>query len=781
MDQHGNPNNGNGGDAESRLPAQHVQAPEQALAVAQQRPLALLLSGREGGEDEVNVDLMAYWRAILKRKWLVLALVLVAGAWSTVDTLLEPKIYAASATIEIAYGEVQVVNMGDVDSGRTWGGNYFETQQELIRSRALAQRVVADMGIAESGEFERIQPLSGWDQILAFFGNEPEAAEAEVLDARQTANYERRLAGRFASSVGVSRVGDSDLARISFTSPDPAFSVKAVNALIEAYLSSNLERRFESSAYAKTYLEDRLAELKSRLEDSEKQLVEFANAEQIVALGADLSASNMTEQDLLAANAALGQARADRMKAETRWRQAQASTGAVVAGMIGTNTMVQTLQERRAQLQAEYQNRLARFKPAYPAMQELQGQIVELDRQIDSEIESIKVAIRAEFDAAKAQEETLAGMLADLKVDVLDLQSRSIRYNILKREVDTNRELYDGLLQRYKEIGVAAGVSANNLAIVDRAESAHQVSPNLRRNVSLGLAMGLCLGVFLALFLEFLDDTIKSPMDVENKLRLVHLGVVPKLGKEESPAQASTDLRSAFSESYRSVRTALQFSTDRGIPPTLVVTSTTPGEGKSTTAVALARNFAQLGKRVLLIDSDLRNPSLHRIFDIENAAGLSNCLAGANKPGECIRAIAGENLSVMTSGPLPPNPAELLAGPRMVSLLTQAAERFDHVVIDSAPVVGLADALILSNLAAGTVLVIESGRARVGAVQASIKRLRGARAHLIGAVLTKFSERQSGYGYSYSYGYGYSYGSPQPTLGSKLRRNTAIKRLSRGH
>jgi capsular exopolysaccharide synthesis family protein len=776
MDQNQNPTP-NGGEPESRLPAQHIAASNQALAVSQQKPLALLLSGREGGEDEGNLDLMAYWRAIIKRKWLVLALLLVAGAWSTVDTLLTPKIYMAAATIEISSGEDQIVNVGDVDGNRVWGGNYFETQQQMIKSRALAQRVVSELALLESGEFDRIQPLSSWEQVLEFFGASREAVERPDAPEPDRAKRERMVANWFASSVSVTRVANSDLASISFQSPDPAFSVRAVNALIESYLSNNLERRFDSSAYAKTYLEDRLAELKVKLEDSERQLVEFANQEQIVAVGSDLTAGTMTEQDMLNANAALTAARGERLKAETRWRQAQASTGTVVAGMIGENTMVQTLQERRAELQAEYQNRLARFKPAYPAMQELEGQIKELDRQISSEIESVKVAIRAEYEAALAQEETLANLLTELKADVLDLQSRSIRYNILKREVATNRELYDGLLQRYKEIGVAAGVSANNLAIVDRAESAYQVSPNMRRNVSLGLAMGLCFGILLALLLEFLDDTIKSPIDVESKLRLVHLGVVPKLDKDETPGKASKDLRSGFSEAYRSIRTALQFSTDRGIPTTLVVTSTTPGEGKSTTAVALARNFAQLGKRVLLIDADLRNPSVHKLFSLENNAGLSNCLAGAVKPGECIRFVESESMSVMTSGPLPPNPAELLAGPKMVSLIAQASERFDHVVIDSAPVVGLADALILTNLASGTVLVIEAGRARVGAVQASIKRLRGARAHLLGAVLTKFSERHAGYGY----GYGYGYGTPQQSLATRIRGSTAIKRLSRGN
>jgi capsular exopolysaccharide synthesis family protein len=770
MDEHNQQGPANG-DAESRLPAPRPPAPQPLSLTHQPQGLSTVLAGGEARVEEEGIDLMSYWHAILKHKWKVLGLVVVGLAWSTVHTLLTPKTFRASTTVQISTGQVQVVDVGDVDAGR-FDGSYLETQQELIRSRALAQRVVSELGLVESGDYKRMQPDSAWDRLLAILGAEKAAVEPEQMTPNQVERVERGLVGWFAGGVSVAPVGYSELARINYDSPDPRFSVKAVNAVAQAYVASNLERKFDSSAYAKTYLEDSLQELKVKLEDSERELVKFAQAEQIVGVGEDLSAGTLTEQDLLAANSALSSARAERLKAETRWRQAQASTGSVVAGMIDSDTLIQRLQEQRGELQSEYQNKLARFKPAYPAMQELKGQIDELDRQIAAEVNAIKVAIKAEYDAAVAQEATLTNMLSGLKADVLDLQSRSIRYNILKREVDTNRQLYDGLLQRYKEIGVAAGVSANNLSVIDKAESAYQIAPNMRRNVSLGLMLGLVAGVLLALLLEYLDDTIRTPLDIEAKLRLVNLGIVPKLGREDTPAKAQADLRSPFSEAYRSIRTALQFSTDSGIPTTLVVTSTTPGEGKSTTAIALARNFAQLGKRVLLIDGDLRNPSVHKNFSVSNTSGLSNCLAGASKPGECIQRIEAENLSLLTSGPLPPNPAELLASPRMLSLIAQAAERFDHVVIDAPPVVGLADALILANLAKGTIVVVESGRARVAAVQASIKRLGSARARILGAVLTKFDARKEGLGYGKS-GYGnlsyeyYAYGSePRKRLGS---------------
>ena len=273
--------------------------------------------------------------------------------------------------------------------------------------------------------------------------------------------------------------------------------------------------------------------------------------------------------------------------------------------------------------------------------------------------------------------------------------------------------------------------------------------------------LGLMLGVLVAFVLEFLDDTIKTPEDLEQHLRLALLGVVPNLRKG-TVAEALADPRSAFSESYRSVRTALQFSTDRGVPKVLLVTSPSAAEGKSTTALTLARNFAQLGKRVLLVEADLRNPSLHRVTGMRAEQGLSSLLAGAASISQVIRDTDDERLQVILAGPLPPNPAELLSGSRLLSMLTIAAEKYDQVIIDGPPVLGIADAPILSNVVSGTLLVVYSGKTRIKTAQSAIKRLAAARAHLIGGLLTHYDAKVAGYGYDYeSY---YAYGTT-PKLG----------------
>ncbi len=710
--------------------------------------LAELRQADAPADDEIN--LLDYWRILLKRKWIVIGLALLVGLGGMVNTLLMVPMFRATATIQIESDTLNVVNVEGVTPAEYGDAQFYETQYQLLRSRSLAERVASLLQLGSDPAVNTAQP-SPWALLSrAIFGRQ-EVPAATPTKAAAASVDDRKYSGVVQGGLIVEPIPNSRLVRLHFDHPNAQFTAKVVNAVAEAFIATNLERRFGASGYAKGYLEDLLAQLKQKLEDSERQLVAFAQKEQIIS-GA--GSQPMITQDLTAVVSALSVAQSARFKAEARWKQAAA--GSIPADIL-ENSIVRQLREKRGELQSNYQEKLRVFKPEFPEMKQLQAQIAEIDLQMIAELKIVKASVKAEYDAALETEDMLRAQMGQVKTESLDLQSRSIDYTILEREVATNRELYGGLLQRYKEIGIAGGISTNNIQMVDSAQvPGGPYAPNLRRNVMNALMLGLFLGVLLALLLEYLDDTIKSPEDVEKRLRLVHLGVVPKLAKDDTPAQAALDLRSGFSEAYRSLRTALQFSTESGIPITLVVTSTMPGEGKTTTAKVLARNFALLGKRVLLIDADLRNPSLHRAFDLDNSMGLSNCLSGAAKPGQCIHRIEAAGLSVLPSGPLPPNPAELLAGPRMVSLLAQASERYDQIIIDAPPVLGLADAPILGNLAKGTLLVVESGRTRVGAGNAAIKRLLGARTRLLGAVLTKFDARQAGYGYGAGYG-GYSY------------------------
>jgi len=385
---------------------------------------------------------------------------------------------------------------------------------------------------------------------------------------------------------------------------------------------------------------------------------------------------------------------------------------------------------------------------------------------IDREIAGLVSARETKFDEAKQKEALLAKELTAIKGNVLALQDRSIQYNILKREVDTNREMYDGLLQRLKEVGVGAGATTNNVSVIDQADvPVETFRPQIALNTTLAAIIGLFFGVGFAFLIEHLDDTVKSPDDLEQRFDLPVLGVIPSTkaasidnlnGTADIGLLCHQEPTSGFAEAYRSVRTAFLFSTASGAPKTVLFTSAGPGEGKTTSAVNVAITFTQTGSRGLLIDADLRKPSLHRIMEAENSIGLTNYLAGDARPADISKHTSIDGLFLIPCGPLSPNPAELLSSEKMFSLLALAQEKFDYVVVDGPPILGLADAVILSNMVSATAVVVEAGSVRRTQVEDALKRLRVAKASVVGALLTKLRYQDSGYGYHNSYYYYYN-------------------------
>ncbi|MFY8205678.1 MAG: GumC family protein, partial [Arenimonas sp.] len=640
-------------------------------------------------QDEFNIDLMGLWHILMKRRWTIVATVGIVFVFALVASLMITPVYRATASVQI---DRELMNITNNDTNPMAGmiadPNYLNTQYQLLQSRELASRVLSDIGFQNQKRFESVFQPSAAKQITSWFDPSAAGGTVKTKPAEEKAKALKRVT-TFKDGYTIEPVRNTRLVKIHYNSTDPAFAILAANSLAEAFQSRNLETRFETSSYAKSYLEDQLKQLKIKLEDSEAQLVRFAAKEQIVSSG-DEAAGTLPEQNLGALNAALAKAKEERIRAQSKWAQAQSSVGMVTFGETGGNSIVRSLMESRSKLMAEYQNKLSQFKPGYPAMLQLKAQIDETDKQIAAEIAGIKSAIRAEYEAAQQNENMIAAQIGSLKGEALDLKSRSIQYNIFKREVDTNRQLYEATLQRYKEIGVAAGVGLNNILIVDKAVSAGKYRPNIPLNLAVALLLGLVLGLLLVLLLEYMDDTLKNSEDIEKRLSLAVLGVIPKLKEGQSLDAVMADVRSAFAEAYRSVRTALQFATATGTPRSLLITSASPSEGKTTAAVTIARNFSQIGKRVLLIDSDMRKPSMHKKMGIDNELGLSNYLAGATPLESVIRETDYPGLFVVTTGPLPPNPAELLHDDNMRQLVAYGLAHFDQVIIDGPPVMGLA-------------------------------------------------------------------------------------------
>ncbi len=726
--------------------------------------LSTLVRNNEAELGEKEVDLLEYWRVILKRKWTVLGAFVIVLLTGLMATLLTTPIFRATAVVQIERQAMRMVNVPGVDAAEApYDREYYETQFQLLRSRSMAEKVVADLD-PNHPVFAVMSSPTPWGKLtnMLMGSKEAESASSDSAAKRQ------QLVGLVQGGLTVEPVLNSRLARIHFDSPDAGLSASVANAVAEGFIDSNMERKIDNSSYAKKFLEERLEQVKLKLQDSEKALAEFATKERFVNIG---SRTNLLSSDLGALNAALMAARQDRIDAESRLRQGQGSN-AMSHPFLMNNEGVQSLRAMRGKLSAEYQQKLLTFKPAYPLMQQLKSQIEEIDKQLAGEVQMVRAGLGGAFEAARAKETLLQEQVDKLTDQVLALQSRSTDFTVLEREVETSRQLYDALLQRYKEIGITSNVDANNISVVDSAlVPGGPFKPDMRRNLLMAAVAGLMLGVLLAFLFEFLDDTFKRPDEIEKHLGIAVLGIIPRL-QSGTPEEAFSDPRSGFSEAYRSVRTSLQFATEDGVPKCLLVTSPSASEGKSTTAISLARNFAQLGRRVLLIDGDLRNPSLHKILGSDNSVGLSNYLAGGIKPSAAIKPTKTLRLTLIPSGPLPPNPAELLAGPKMVSLLTLAMEKFDQVIIDGPPIMGLADSPILSNLSSGTLLVIEAGTSRVATAKAALKRLIGARAHVVGALLTKYDARVAGYGYGSDYGYQYyAYGGTDQKAPKALTRS----------
>jgi capsular exopolysaccharide synthesis family protein len=728
-----------------RLP---FRAPRRRALVEQgasELGLPLAPDARDDGDQDF--DLRDAWHVLLKRRWTVLGCTALVTAVALIWALLQTPLYRSTATLQIESSALRIVNMEGVEAIDA-SGDYMSTQIELLKSRAVVLRAVRQLGLVSDEAFQnavsRPGGIAGIVSLVRGKDARP-AAAPRTLESREAEAVDRVIGNRQVEVVGYSQ-----LAKVSFVSPDPRVAERVTNGLAQAFMEANLSRREENSQYARTFLEDRLSQLKLKLEDSERALIAFAQEQRLASLdqNTSLASANLTQL-----NDALGTATADRIRAESAWRQAQVARGLSSDAL--KSPMLDKLRETRNDLKAEYEAKRATFKADYPEMQQLARRIAEVEARIKEESGAYATAAHAEYEIARANETLLREQVAALQSELLDLQGRSVQFNILKRESDTNRQLYDALLQRYKEIGVAGGGASNNVSMVDPALPGYRFKPDIRRSALIGLLLGLMLSFALAFLLERLDETIKTPEDIERHLRLPVIGIVPKVSASMIDAMAE-DTRSSFSEAYRSLRTGLQYVTEAGAPRILLVTSAVAGEGKSTTALMLARKFAQLGVKVLLIDADLRKPSLHKRLNVDNATGLSEYLAGDADGPEMFKPTAQANLTVVTSGATPSNPAELLSAARFRSLLTVSTHTFDQVIIDGPPLLGLADVPIIANAADGTLIVIEAGHARIGVLRGAMKRLFAVRARITGALLVKYDPKAAGQGYGHGYGYGYS-------------------------
>ncbi len=695
------------------------------------------IPGAAGDDLHGGMDFSRLIRVIREWRALIMAAAACGLLAGVAITLLTTPQYRARVVLEVNPPSVQVIDE-KASSAMPQGDAYqfVATQVGLLQSRGLAERVAQDLGLANNAAF----------------------ADQEADPAQRV----KQATSTVAANIQVAPPAEGQLIHFDFIWTDPKAAARVANAYADAFIDTSLQRRYEASTYARNFLQRQIERTRRDLEKSEREQVRYAQQQGIIDTGSgdarSTDASSPQGQSLIALNTALADATARRVAAEGVYRQSVS---------IGTTSDVtastQALRQARAQLQAQYQEKRALLKPDHPDMMSLRAQIDELDRQIARETSTansgrINSAL-ADYKAALAAENALQAKVNGLKGQVLNLRGRSIQYAILQRDVDTNRALYDALLQRYKEIGVAGGIGASPVSIVDRAEPPNApFKPNLVLNVIIGIGFGFLAGIAAAIGLDILNDTLRSPSDVRNKLRLPCLGSIPRrsgMAKRTALLEELDDPTSPAAESYATLATSLRFTTDEGLPHALLVTSAKAAEGKSSTALALSHYFANLGKRVLLIDADLRKPSFRGQSEQK---GLTTLLTSEDPLAENVTSTKYENLWLLQCGPEPPNPAALLGTTRFREIVAEACAQYDLVIIDTPPLLGLADAPLIASVVSPVVLVVESGRTRTSAAIEAIHRLTAAGANILGVTLTKSSPKHSGYGYGYGDGYGYGYG-----------------------
>lgn len=722
--------------------------------------------------EEKEVNLRDYWRVIQKRRWTILAFFIIVVVTTAIFTFTMRPIYRGTATILINKENPQILDFKEVFAVNTMDLDYYQTQYKILESRSLAKRVIQTMKLAEHPEFLSSAPSPAWqkvkEKILLFLQQRFAFLEAEPLKdftGEKETLQESALVNEFLARLKIEPIRNSRLVKIHFDSHYPELATRVPNTLAAAYIQQNLENRFTSTEKAREWLTRQLADLKAKVERADETLQAFGSKYDIISLE---EKENITMQRLLELNEALAKAEMERMAKEALFRQTQDGHLDSLPILL-ENKLIQDLKQTLIQLEAQYLKLGEKYKPDYPEMKRLQTQMEVVQKRLNGEIQKVIASIKADYEASLKKENLLRDAFQRQKSKAMEMKQRAIQYNILKREADTNKELYRGLLQRMKEAGVSAGITASNIQIVDYAEPPTKpFKPNKELNLLLACVVGLFLGVGLAFFCEYLDNTVKTPEDVEALVRLPAFGLIPEISLERRrllgagksyPVELIThgQPRSMLAEAYRNIRTSLLLSFSERPPQTIVVSSPNPAEGKTTTAINTAIALAQTGAQVIIIDADMRKPRLHEIFARGNGLGLSNFLSGRTSLEAIVTLTRIPNLSFISAGPLPPNPSELISSTLFKKMIQSLKERFDHLIFDSPPVLGFADAIILSTLVDGVILVVGGGKTPKETLQRAKDVLYQVDARILGVVINRVDIRRHDYGHYY-YRYHYYYG-----------------------
>ena len=728
------------------------------LKAYEQRPLAPPRQIRlEDFEQTEEKHLRDYLHVLMRRKWIIAAFFIAVVSLVTISSFLMTPLYKATAVIQIdkenpnvlAFKDVQVVSPDE---------QYYTTQYKILKSRSLAKRTIQDLGLDKNPLFNPEAAGPGGlissikDSIYGLVpfihrvtGKDPAADEPPQMTP---------LINKFLANTDVTPEQKSQLVRVSYISENPGLSQQIANGIAQAYIDYNIDSRIDASNQAKQFLDRQLDTLKQKVQQSEEALTDYSSKNQMLYIDEAPGKESLIDQKLAQIQSDLTAATSARLQTEALYRQLKQSGTDNTS--INSSPLIQELKSEYAKVEAEYFNELKIYKPDFPKMQRMQSQMAALKKRMDSEKKNMVKSIKSDYEAAQKKENFLNSEFAAEKDMALGYEKKNIQYQILKRDADANRDLYNSLLQRVKEVEVDATKTDTNIQVLDTPElPAAPFKPNKSQNILISILFGLTGGVGLAFFVEYFDNTLKDSFEIEKTLKLPTLGIIPHHRLAESikrPMLIHSRTRGVVAEAFRSIGTFILLSSSAKPPKSILVTSPGEHEGKTTVSLNTAMALAESLGNGLIIDADLRKPKLHHSFGVDNSVGLSTYLSGNMELEDgLIKKTSTNGLSILTSGPLPPNPSELIVSRRMKDLLDSIYGLFDFIVIDSVPVMGMPDSIYLSSIVDGSVVVIRAGETSKNALSETKRIFRNVNSKILGVVLNGMKENDMKYNYYSTY------------------------------
>jgi polysaccharide biosynthesis transport protein len=710
-----------------------------------------------------------YLKVLHKRRWTAATAFLLVMASVTVYTFTATPIYEARTRLLIEAENPNVITFKEVIDEDQAKADYYQTQYNILQSRALARKTIESLKLWEHPLLDRAagkgkgfsasRLIGGAVGLVTGMFSSAPAAAAESPGGEETEAQSRAI-DALLDDLAISPIRNSRLVDVKFRSPEAALSTRIVNALAKNYIDQTLEYKFSASKEANDWLDGQLAEQRKEVEAAEAKLQAYREQHDAISLE---DRQNIVVQKLTDLNAAVTKAKTERIQKEAMYKQLRAIESNPAAldtfPAILANGFIQQQKAELAQLQQQYTQLSEKFGEKHPEIVKTRSAIQNAQLKLQIEINKVVQGVRTEYQAALAQETSMSAALGQQKTEALSMNRKGIEYSVLERDMQSSKQLYENLMQRAKETSVSSELKSSNIRVIDRAERPRDaVSPRKGLNLLLGLLSGMVLAIGLTFFFEYLDSRLKTPEEVKAHLGLPALGMVPALAPKSWKGREPLihiGVPPGFAEAFRTIRTNVLFSSAEEGSRALVITSTGPGEGKTTVACNLAIGFAQAGQRVLLIDADMRRPRVHDVFARRQEPGLSNVMVGNAKASQSVYKTGVPGLWLLAAGHLPPNPAELLGSQRFRDFVMSLKEHFDLILIDSPPVMAVTDAVIAAHAANGVVFVVGSEMTSRQAARAAVEHLEQGRVHFVGAILNRVDLEGNSYYYANYYRHEY--------------------------